>query len=640
MRDAETHTHHTQSLAARLSLWIILPGAAIFIAVLGTNYYLSRNLLEEYVEQLAKKTASSTVQKVDTVLHTISSNADALAAAVSAPDITKKHIRQMIKAFVKNNNEIFGMTVALEPGILLKSPGDFAPYYYKKGNTIAYTNLAKNSYRYKNWHWYRETRKANAATWSEPYIDKSGGGVHMVTYSTPIYFNNGKTFAGVATADIKLSWLDEIIQNSKIGKSGFGFIVSKNDVIIAYPDRSMHMKNLRKTNITTGNWKKYLDSKASSSAVYFSTACHYRSGNCWVAIKTLPSSGWKIIVVLPEQELIANINFLTLKISIIAATGLIILFFVVFYITRILIKPLGRLVVATKDIGEGKLDNKLPEPVRNDEIGSLTSDFGNMRTALKKYIKDLKESTAREQKMESEIQIAKDIQMSMIPGGGNVSINENNFQLFAYLRPAHSVGGDLYYYQKKNDELYFILGDVSDKGVPAALFMAKTITLYTRALSEGLSPGRTLSMMNEILVQNNDACMFVTALCGKINLSSGKTIMSNAGHMNPVYKDNEQTKEFGIVGETALGLIDDIEYPDIHVELKHDSTLILYTDGITEAHDSNDNQYTDQRLIHLLKTQGTDNIENIGRNIIQSVDHFAKGTEQFDDITLLLFYYK
>jgi len=160
MKGSETHAHHTQSLATRLSLWIILPGAAIFIAVLGTNYFLSRNLLEEYVEQLAKKTASSTVQKVDTVLHTISSNADALAAAVSAPDITRKHIRQMIKAFVKNNNEIFGMTVALEPGILLKSHGDFAPYYYKKGNTIAYTNLAKNSYRYKNWHWYRETRKA------------------------------------------------------------------------------------------------------------------------------------------------------------------------------------------------------------------------------------------------------------------------------------------------------------------------------------------------------------------------------------------------------------------------------------------------------------------------------------------------
>ncbi len=640
MKGSKTYTHYTQSLATRLSLWITLPGAAIFIAVLSTNYFLSRNLLEEYVEQLAKKTASSTVQKVDTVLETISSNADALAASVSAPDITRKHIRQMIKAFVKNNNEIFGMTVALEPGILLKSHGDFAPYYYKKGNTIAYTNLAKNSYRYKNWHWYRETRKANAATWSEPYIDKGGGDVHMVTYSTPIYFNNGKTFAGVATADIKLSWLDEIIQHSKIGKSGFGFIVSKNDVIIAYPDQSMHMKNLRKTNITTGNWKKYFDSKISSSAVYFSTACHYRSGNCWIAIKTLPSSGWKIIIVFPEQELIANINSLTLKISIIAVTGLIILFFVVFSITRTLIKPLGRLVIATKDIGEGRLDNKLPEPVRNDEIGSLTSDFGTMRTALKKYIKDLKESTARTQKMESEIQIAKDIQMSMIPGGGNVSINENNFQLFAYLRPAYSVGGDLYYYQRKNDELYFILGDVSDKGVPAALFMAKTVTLYTRALSEELSPGRTLSMMNEILVQNNDTCMFVTALCGKINLSSGKTIMSNAGHMNPVYKDNEWTKELDITGATALGLVNDIEYPDIHFEMNHETALILYTDGISEAHNSSDNQYTEQRLIDLLKIQNMENIDDIGKTIIRSVDHFAEGIEQFDDITLLIFYYK
>lgn len=633
-----------QSLATHLSLWIVSLGALIFIAILSTNYFLSRHLLENYVEQLAKKTVLSTVQKVDTVLHSVSTSADSLAAIVTIPDISKKHIQQMTKAFVENNAEIFGMAVALEDGAIstsgTESAENFAPYYYKKNGDIAYADLASDLYNYKNRHWYSDTKKASAAIWSEPYIDDGGGNVHMVTYSTPIYFENSKNFAGVATADIKLSWLDDIIQKSKIGKSGFGFIVSKNDIIIAYPDKSLHMRPLHEANITEENWQKYLDSKNTSAAVYFYTACRYQGGHCWVAIKTLKSSGWKIVIVLPEQELIADINALTLKISAIAIAGLALLFFVVVYITRTLTSPLGKLATVTKDIGAGKLDKALPEPVRNDEIGLLTSAFSTMRTALKQYIHDLQESTARHQKLESEIQIAKDIQMSMIPGAGNVSLRQNGFQLFALLRPARSVGGDLYYYQQSDGKLHFIIGDVSDKGVPAALFMAKTITLYTRALKEKLPPGEIFSMMNDILTENNDACMFVTALCGVIDLETGKTIMANAGHMNPVIKDTENTSEQPVSGATALGLVTDVKYPNIEFTLNHHCTLFMYTDGISEAHDKNQAQYSDEKLIALIEGLAPGNINKAGDSIIKDVDAFADTAEQFDDITLLIIHYE
>ena len=631
---------HFQTLAAHLSRWIISLGALVFIAILSTNYYLSRHLLENYVEQLAKKTALTTVQRVDTVLHSVSTSADSLAAVVTTPDISKKHIAQMTKAFVENNHEIFGMSAALETGVITGSPDGFAPYYYKKGNGIAYADLASDLYDYKNRGWYSETKKTNAAIWSEPYVDDGGGNVHMVTYSTPIHFEGSTTFAGVATADIRLSWLDDVIKKSRIGETGFGFIVSSNDTIIAHPDKSLHMKSLRETDITAENWQKYLASKSSSAARYFSTPCKYQGNRCWVAIKTLKGSGWKIIIVLPEHELIADINDLTIKITLIAIVGLVLLFFVVVYITRTLTSPLGKLASATKDIGAGKLDNELPEPVRHDEIGLLTSSFNTMRTALKQYIKDLQESTARHQKLESEIQIAKDIQMSMVPGGGNVSLKQNNFQLYALLRPARSVGGDLYYYQQVENKLHFIIGDVSDKGVPAALFMAKTITLYTRALKEELSPGQTFVMMNDILTENNDACMFVTALCGVINLKTGGIIMANAGHMDPIIKSSKQTKEHPVHGATALGLMPDVDYPDVEFALSHNSSLFMYTDGISEAHDENQAQYTDEKLIALIETMDTGDTDKAGDAIITSVDDFAGSAEQFDDITLLIIHYE
>ncbi|MFV2005560.1 MAG: SpoIIE family protein phosphatase [Gammaproteobacteria bacterium] len=627
---------HLQSLAAHLNLWIISLCVIIFIAVLGANYFLSRHLLEEYIERLANKTAQSTVQKVDTVLHSVASNADSLAAVVATPDITKKHIRQMTKAFVENNSEIFGMTVALEPDVLFKSSGDFAPYYFKKDGDIAYTDLANDSYDYKNWRWYSDTKKANTTIWSEPYVDEGGGNVHMVTYSTPVYLADGDKFAGVATADIKLSWLDDIIQNSKIGKSGFGFIVSKNDIIIAYPDKSLHMKPLSETNISTENWHKYLNSKTSFSAIHFSTPCNYRGGHCWVAIKTLKSSGWKIIIVLPEQELTADINALTLKISVIAIAGLIILFFVIVYITRTLTNPLGKLAVATRDIGAGNLDIELPETIRKDEIGALTDDFNSMRSSLKNYITEIQQTTARQQKLESEIQIAKDIQMSMIPGAGHVSIKQKSHQLFALLRPARSVGGDLYYFQQSDEMLHFIIGDVSDKGVPAALFMAKTVTLYTRALKDKLSPGETFTMMNDMLTQNNNACMFVTALCGSIDLSNGSIVMANAGHMNPIIKSTTETSEVNIDGAIALGLMEDVKYSDIRFQLDSNTSLIMYTDGISEAHDKEDRQYSDEKLIRLISGFDKINADDIGNSIINNVDDHAADTEQFDDITLLI----
>lgn len=618
-------------------------GTLIFIAVLSANYFLSRFLLEEYVSQLAKTTTSSTVHEIENIFHTVATSTDSLATLVATSALTEKQIHQSIKAFLKANTDVFGMTVALEPHTLIESLGDFSPYYYKKENALAFSDLADNSYQYKNWPWYTNAKEVNNPVWSEPYLDTGGGNVLMTTYSTPIYLKDIKTFAGVATADIELSWLDKIVEQIKIGDTGFGFIVSRDDIIIAHPDSSLNMQKLIDTldhDVIPENWQKYIDSKSLSSSVYLYSPCHQQQGFCWVAIEALGNTGWKVIIVIPEHELIAEISSLTIKISIIAFAGLLVLLFVITFITRHFTNPLASLAVATRDIGAGNLDAELPEPVRKDEIGALTADFSSMRSALKKYISKVQEATAKQQKIESEIQIAKDIQMSMIPGGGNISLEQNAYQLCALLRPARSVGGDLYYYQKIEDMLHFIIGDVSDKGIPAALFMAKTVTLYTRALKDKLLPGQTFTMMNDLLTLNNDACMFVTALCGSINLKTGKVVMANAGHMNPIIKSTQCAEEHPVNGATALGLMESVQYQDIKFQLSQHSSLIMYTDGISEAHDLQGRQYGDEKLIEFINADTSTDAKACGKNIIESVDNFAAGTEQFDDITLLIIRYE
>ena len=229
--------------------------------------------------------------------------------------------------------------------------------------------------------------------------------------------------------------------------------------------------------------------------------------------------------------------------------------------------------------------------------------------------------------------------MSMIPGAGRVSRKDPALDLFAYLRPARSVGGDLYYFSLEDNRLRFMVGDVSDKGVPAAIFMAKTVTLYTRALRDKLTPGETFTMMNDILSDNNDACMFVTALCGELDLDSGHLVMANAGHMPPISLRQDHASELQVDGATALGLMSGVSYGDIEIELAHDTALFMYTDGISEAKNNDDVEYGEGRLLKMIEGNGDSNVETACEAIISDVDAFAAEREQFDDITLFAIEY-
>jgi len=631
-----------RGLATRLSFGIVALGTLVFLVVLGTNYFLSRNLLQEYVGELARTAAASTVKEIETVFSSVATSANSLASVVAKADISEPQIQDSIRAFLKINPDIYGMTVALEPHILHRDIGEFSPYYYREGDDLGYANLAAEDYRYLMWDWYNQPKATGSPVWTEPYYDEGGGNALMTTYATPLNLGGEKRFAGVTTADISLDWLQHLVENIHIRETGFGLIVSREDTVVAHPDVSRVMKKLKSTldsDFIENYWDTYLKSKQAHRATYFHAPCRHKTGDCWIAIKPLLDTGWKVVIVIPESELDADIMLLTGEITLIAFAGLIILVLVIVSITRKMISPLERLARVTSDIGSGNLDIKLPAPERNDEIGALTADFRNMRDSLKTHIEQLRETTAKQQKLESEIQIASDIQMSMVPGGGSILINELNYQLYSMLRSARSVGGDLYYFQQDGNRLHFIIGDVSDKGVPAALFMAKTVTLYTGALNDDLSPGDTFTRMNHALTQNNDACMFVTALCGTLDLDSGELVMANAGHMHPLRKTRSDSGELVVDGGIALGLMEDVEYSNVKLRLPPQTSLLMYTDGISEAFNPAREQYDEERLLAFVAQAKELSADALAAAVLADVEKFVDGAEQSDDITLMVIHY-
>ena len=662
MTPEQPPTRSRHHLAHDLSLRITAVAALILLAVITAHYLLSRQRLETDVRALAERSTQGTLQAIESVLHSAMTSADTLAEA-SASSIARsgagenalpaRQIRQWLQAALAANAHVYGMALALEAEF---SPTGtpYAPYYYRAAGAgsaktrIAFADLARKSYDYRQKDWYRKVKHAGHALWSEPYFDRGGGNALMVTYSRPLHDAN-KHFIGVATADIRLDWLDALIRQLPVSPSSFAFIVSRHDRIIAHPDARLHNVALQDAGLSQHNWRQWLQRKAGRDPRFFHTDCKLPGRRCWVAIR-LPDAGgadenrlrtgWKVVMVIPEQEMLAGIRQLSLKTAALAAAGLLALWLTIHALSRRLTRPLSQLSDISRKIGEGALDTPVPLPEREDEIRTLAENFAAMQARLKQHIAALRDSVAREQKLASELEIAHRIQMSMLPGGGRADETGPGYRLYAWLQPARSVGGDLYHYRHIDEHLYFILGDVSDKGIPAALFMAKTVTLYSHALQQRLTPGQTLTMMNSLLGENNDDCMFVTALCGRLDCRNGELLIANAGHMPPLLRHNGTVTQWPLAGATALGLMPGIEYPDVSRAMRAGDSLVFYTDGITEAHDENGALYDEQRLLRLLKRQADGAPAALGARILADVQAFCGQAPPFDDITLLVLQYR
>ena len=368
--------------------------------------------------------------------------------------------------------------------------------------------------------------------------------------------------------------------------------------------------------------------------------CALASRDCKHLVWPVDDTDWNIVVAFTDDGVNSALSELTIGILFIAANGVLALGAMAMISIRNLTKPLAVLAEAARKAGSGDLEVELPVVRTGDEIGTLTSDFRAMQDSLKHHISELTTATALRQKLESEIQIAQGIQMSMVPGKGNASIKADGYELFALMRPARSVGGDLYFFHEENGKLHFLIGDVSGKGVPAALFMARTVTLFQGLIKDGMKPGMIFSRVNDALCQNNDACMFVTALCGELDIKSGHLLLANAGHMEPLRVRENDCVEMKTDGGMALGIMEAITYADNEYLMEKGTSLLMYTDGISEAFNADRELYGENRLFFSISDADISCVGNFGISIMESMQKFVGEAEQSDDITLLIVSYE
>lgn len=351
-----------------------------------------------------------------------------------------------------------------------------------------------------------------------------------------------------------------------------------------------------------------------------------------------------------DKEIInAHIRSAVLKQLSLVFLVFLIAFAIAYLYEDVISRPLNKLTDYAKQLvannfstpEEIRTDIKLLQEKSKDELGNLAESFLLMEDSLKKYIDELTETTAAKEKVESELKIARDIQMGILPKLFPPYPDRNEFDIYATIEPAKEVGGDFYdFFFIDNDLFCFVIGDVSGKGVPAALFMAVTKTLIKAASIKGLAPDEIMNRVNNDLSHDNDSAMFVTIFFGILDVKTGELLYVNCGHNLPLFIHQKKEVEFmkksrGII----VGAIENSEFMTERLLLKPGDTLFMYTDGVTEAMNEKDELFSNERLLKEMSSMVDKTIDEKVSCLMEKIKTFSKGVPQSDDITILILKY-
>ena len=315
---------------------------------------------------------------------------------------------------------------------------------------------------------------------------------------------------------------------------------------------------------------------------------------------------------------------------IVGVVALIVLYFLCHKEIRRMTRPITELSVSALNMGKGNFKAQLPEITSKDEMLRLRNSFVYMQNSISDYIGELKTTRSDNERMESELNVARTIQMGML---------NTHFppQLHALLIPAKEVGGDLYDFILKGDTLHFAVGDVSGKGVPASLVMSITRAMLHFVATLDLPLNESMSRINNSIADSNSSDMFVTLFIGRVNLKTMRMDYCNAGHNPPVIVPREGKPFFlPVKSNLAAGLMEDILYEEENIELAPGTRIVAYTDGVTEAENDRLELYGEERLVGSIGQLEADADEKtVVEQLYQSVKAFTAGHPQSDDITIM-----
>ncbi len=584
-----------------------------------------------------------------------------VSAYALAPGVNIDAVRNELELSGKLD-EIFIPVFSCDPNldtICLGTPsGIFKEYPWREGRDPSYDPRKRS--------WYTKAVSEKGIVWTEPYVHATTK--ELIVTCSKAFYGLGGELAGVIEADVTLKVMNEDITSTQIGKEGYAFLLDKKGNVIARPgltaedtrwDEAYKTENLLRSD--NAGLKRIaeemLEGKSGIGRIDF------RGEEKYIAYGPLVSTGWSLGITMPVREIVAPAMATKDKITavmkntgwyidrqikttlrIISFLFILIVFFVCaigYRLSKKITRPISDLSNGAKIVGGGDLDHQMKIET-GDEIEELAGAFNNMTRDLKAYIKELTETTRAKEKIVSELKIAHDIQMGILPKVFPPFPERKEFDIYAALEPAREVGGDFYdFFFIDKDQLFISIGDVSGKGVPAALFMAMTKTLIRTIAKEMAKPDEVLEVVNRELSLDNERCIFITVFCALLNIKTGVLDYANGGHNPPliIRADDKRVEFLNEGSSTAIGLNKKTVFNKKKLTLKAGDTIFMYTDGVTEAANKKNEFFSEERLMKVVSMHCADSIEMLVKDMIGSIKSFSEGAPQSDDITLMALRY-
>ena len=637
-------TYIRRKLSVRVSLWVVFFAAIIFNVALGFLFYQSREAVRQEAINRATQILDKTSLRVDSILNRVEVASNMTKWLVERHPDKADSMFVYSRGMLLNNPDFYNCSIAFEPYYFKDKGRYFSAYTKHIGDSLRTIQGGSDHYQYFFTDWYLMSQLLGKPCWTEPYmdLDVATNTSEMVTsYCQSIKDKQGQVI-GVINTSLSITWLSQTISAVKPYPNSYSIMIGRGGTYFVHPDTT---KITRQTIFTQTLEQPDTALTALGYAMQRGEEgmkhMNINGKDSYVFYKPLGQTGCSMAIVCPESDIFAGFDRLRRTIMTIVTVGLLLMLYLFIRIITRELKPLQRLAHEAETIASGQFDAALPDFQRIDEIGQLSHSFAGMQQSLVKYIDELKNTTAQKASIESDLRIASGIQMGMLPEKFPTREDRDDVQLYASLTPAKEVGGDLFDFYFRDEKLFFCIGDVSGKGVPASLFMAVTRSTFRTVSAHESMPDRIVMTMNKTIADMNKTHMFVTLFVGVLDLPTGRLHYCNAGHDAPLLV-GAGVGELPCDANIPVGFMPTWKYSLQEAEIYTGTTIFLFTDGLTEATDAN-YQLFEMERINDVAVRALANQQQEPRQLIslmtEAVHEFVGDAEQSDDLTMMAIQY-
>ena len=673
------------SFAVRLSRWVML---VMLVMMTGLAFLLFDNVKTVLAEVTGTNFHSSMLSSdrairdvMSDVSVAVRNNIYDIEFQLDQPD----RLQDVVQRIVSENPRIRSCGISFIDNYYPQKGHWYCPYAIKvdSGRVVENRFIGDAEHDYLKAEWFTEALKTDSNYWSKPFFDAMDSITPLVSCMIPIHDKQGKAVA-IIGADLSLEWFcgkavkgltvngenikvftgNDIDENSsddnvlnwadrKWRQLTLTFIINKDGTYIAHPENERVIKeNFFKL---AGETSDSIDDHIGRMMVARKKGFYSENGlqptpskffdmdniSAYVFYEPIDHTDWSIALAVP--------SFMIYIISIGAGVILLILIALALLVTRIVgsivvkraTRPLNQLADSANEVAKGNFSAPLPKIKHNDEVRLLRDSFEGMQHSLTEYVEELKNTTASKAAIENELKVAHDIQMSMLPKTFPPYPERDDIDIYGMLLPAKDVGGDLFDFYICDEKLFFCIGDVSGKGVPASLVMAMTRSLFRNISSHTAEPHLIAQALNDALAEGNDTSMFVTAFLGVLELGTGLLHYCNAGH-NPPLIIGSEVSLVPCEPNVPLGLMAGMDFVPQEIQFDHQMMIFLFTDGLNEAEDELHAQFGDDRILQqaeALLAKGNIQSAELVNQMNEAVHTFVNGAQQSDDLTMLAIKY-